>query len=160
MKEILTFLMIFAEDKGRSKYGTGEVGICPRTARNYAKALYNFLTNVPMDVDRLWPMWNNGIRAWVRELSEDKLYRRKHAGYLPKSDLRLFLKAIRETIIENPDSSVGYYAAMAEAIIAIIYTQTGSRTGELLRAQTKTVFFGEADGKITVAIYPNGAKAR
>ena len=47
---------------------------------------------------------------------------------------------------------------MGQAVISIIYTQTGSRTGELLKARALTVYFGESEGKIVVTIWPNGAK--
>ena len=35
MKDLVMFLMRFAEDKGRCDYGSGQKGIAPRTADNY-----------------------------------------------------------------------------------------------------------------------------
>ena len=148
MKDLIAFLIIYSDGKGRCNYRTGKKGICPRTAFSYAAALRILLEERGMQIDSEWPMWQQTVNDWVRELSTTKLYHRKHAGFWTKDELRQCMRLLLAIERDNQGLADAHYAILAQAVISMVYTQTGSRIGELLQARALSVYFGEVSDKL------------
>ena len=157
--DLLTCAALFAAPRGRCKYQTGEKGIGPASARKYIRLLYKVLQEkMGPEAEKLWPDYRYIASYWVTDLSKEFLYQRRHADYWSMGQLKTFLKACQEVLVEQVGLPNEYYAKMAMAILSITITQAGCRTGELLETKLQQVVIGEVEGSIAVAIYSGGSK--
>ena len=157
--DLLICLAIFAKNRGRCTYQTGEKGISPATARKYTTLLRKVLKERFKDLfDDLWPNFRYIPSYWARDLSREKLYQRRYADYWSTDKLKDCLEICDQVQTEKIGSAMAHYAKMALPVLAIAITQAGCRVGELLEARPQQVVIGQVDGKIAIAIFATGAK--
>ena len=157
--DLLLCLAIFAKNRGRCTYQTGEKGISPATARKYTSLLRKVLKERFKDLfDDLWPNFRFIPSYWARDLSREKLYQRQYADYWSTDKLKDCLEVCSQVQTEKIGSAMAHYAKMALPVLAIAITQAGCRVGELLEARPQQVVIGQVDGKIAIAIFATGAK--
>ena len=96
----MTWIVEFAEGKGRCTYRSGEKGICPKSARVIFNLASKTIKDIwEIDLKEKFPQFRIFVPRWQAVINKDKLYARDQANYFSQDDVRDYMMVFKKVLL-------------------------------------------------------------
>jgi len=159
LEDLFAWLVQWSEPRGKCRYKDNSMGISPKSVNIYFNMFINVLCKYfNFDLLTIHPIAIRFPSNWQQDITREKGYVRKQAGYFSREDVIAYVKMLQDVSTEG-SACEQYYAKMGMVILPVAILFAGCRLGELLHATAQQVQFVTVRGKMAIAIHSVGSKS-